>query len=170
MRFLSVNFFFICLLTACQSPAVGDYRDNIVKNERTVFNILVGKDGENEKKQKSIIAGDYDAAVKLSDQEKSKIDRVINNIQSTPTDDVKYGEELKKSAIAYYSALRDLHYADHKVILLYKELQMNHHSSKVSDSIISLEKMKRPLFDKVYSAEKNYQNILEKFDEENRIK
>ena len=69
MRFLSVNFFFICLLTACQSPAAGDYRDNIVKNERTVFNILVGKDGENEKKQKSIIAGDYDAAVKLSDQE-----------------------------------------------------------------------------------------------------
>lgn len=105
-------------LSSCQSKRAAHLNTVLVHAERAVFNIIVGKNGPNEKKLKCIIKGDFECALQAIDDKEQAFNKVINEINALETKDVEYGNDLKKAAISYYDALKQMEISDRQEIAL----------------------------------------------------
>jgi len=157
-------------LLGCKSPEAGKFREEIVKNERMAFNIVLSKDSYDEQKLESLIKNDFKGALVAVDKQSKQFDSLIQHIKSLPAENIAEGPQLKEAAINYYTALKDLHYFDRKeieqqeVIFLGKDK----YSSTSSNRLIELARQKKRLYEKVYQQEDLLKKAFTKFDLANR--
>lgn len=160
----------MCSLLGCKSPEAGKFREEIVKNERIAFNIVLSKDSYDEQKLESLIKNDFKGALVAVDKQPKQFDSLIQHIKSLPAENIAEGPQLKEAAINYYTALKDLHYFDRKeieqqeVIFLGKDK----YSSTSSNRLIELARQKKRLYEKVYQQEDLLKKAFTKFDLANR--
>ena len=72
----------ILSLISCQSKKAAHLNTVLGSAERAVFNIMVGKNGLNEKKLKCVIDGDFKCALQMVDEEEQAFNKIINNINA----------------------------------------------------------------------------------------
>ncbi|WP_412467612.1 hypothetical protein [Pedobacter sp. KLB.chiD] len=132
------NIFFTLLifcLIACQSKKAVQLNTVLANSERTVFNIMVGKNGPNERKLKCIIDCDFKCALQAIDDKEQAFNKVINEINALEIKDVEYGNDLKKAAISYYDALKQLEMSDRREIALQQLSQDKNSTIQVRDRV-----------------------------------
>ena len=113
----------ILSLISCQSKKAAHLNTVLGSAERAVFNIMVGKNGLNEKKLKCVIDGDFKCALQMVDEEEQAFNKIINNINAAETNDIKYGNALKKAAVSYYKAVKQLEVFDRHEIIVQQQSQ-----------------------------------------------
>ncbi|MGC5745629.1 hypothetical protein [Chryseobacterium sp. NFX27] len=170
MRANIILIILMCSLLGCKSPEAGKFREEIVKNERIAFNIVLSKDSYDEQKLESLIKNDFKGALVAVDKQSKQFDSLIQHIKGLPAENIAEGPQLKEAAINYYTALKDLHYFDRKeieqqeVIFLGKDK----YSSTSSNRLIELARQKKRLYEKVYQQEDLLKKAFTKFDLANR--
>lgn len=124
-------------LSSCQSKKAAQLNTVLVHAERNIFNIMVGKNGPNEKKLKCLIDGNFKCALQAVDDKKKAFNQVINEINAVETKDIEYGNELKKAAISYYDAVKQVEISDRQEIVLQQLSQDKKHTVQVRDSAMA---------------------------------
>ncbi|MFC1226111.1 hypothetical protein ACFE6N_20070 [Pedobacter sp. BG31] len=124
-------------LISCQSKKAVQLHTVLSNSERAVFNIMVGKNGPNERKLHCIIDGDFKCALQAVDDKEKAFNTVINKINAVETNDIKYGNDLKKAAIGYYNALKQFEIADRQEIALQQLSHDKTNTAQVRDSAMA---------------------------------
>jgi len=134
------NILFILLifgLTSCQSKKAAHLNTVLLQAERTVFNIMAGKNGPNEKKLECIINGDFKCALQAIDDKEQAFNKVINEINTVETNDIEYGNDLKKAAISYYDTVKQVEISERQEIALQQLSQDKTNKEEVRDSAMA---------------------------------
>jgi len=98
---------------------------------------MVGKNGPNERKHHCIIDDDFKCALQAVDDKERAFNTVINNINAVETNDIKYGDDLKKAAISYYNALKQFEISDRQEIALQQLSHDKTNTAQVRDSAMA---------------------------------
>jgi len=136
MRNILFTLLIFCL-ASCQSKRAVQLHTVLSNSERAVFNIMVGKNGPNERKHHCIIDGDFKCALQAVDDKERAFNTVINNINAVETNDIKYGNDLKKAAISYYNALKQFEISDRQEIALQQLSHDKTNTAQVRDSAMA---------------------------------
>lgn len=158
-------------LTACQPRKAIALKDTIHRQERAIFNILVGKSGLESKKLELLIKHDYDAALAVVNDQAQAFDKAIDSIATLPTEGIKQGNELKNATVDYYEAVKELQLFDRQMI----ENRQISDTAKgdvlqaAQDKDLSLSRQKQELYKKVHEKEIVYSAALERFNTANGI-
>lgn len=170
LKILSFAFLLISI-TSCQSRKASDFRETIDQQERVAFNIVVGKDGPEEKKLQYLIKDDYKGALAAVDQQAAAFDKLIEDIKALPADGIEQGGELKNAAINYYTALKALHFYDKKEIVQREAIVKlkGEALQPAQRELIELAVQKKALYQNVYKQERMLHEASKKFNTANRI-
>ncbi|SDG43512.1 hypothetical protein SAMN05421827_106210 [Pedobacter terrae] len=170
------NILFILLifgLTSCQSKKAIHLNTVLVRAERTVFNIMVGKNGPNEKKLQCLIDGNFKCALQAIDDKEQAFNAVINEINSVEINDIKYGNALKKAAISYYDAVKQVEISDRQEIVLQQLSQDKTNTVKVRDSAMAkqhqLLNKKQEMRQLISKKENKFAEIQKQFNSVNHL-
>ncbi|SFA46599.1 hypothetical protein SAMN04488511_10616 [Pedobacter suwonensis] len=136
MRNILFTLLIFCL-ASCQSKRAVQLHTVLSNSERAVFNIMVGKNGPNERKHHCIIDGDFKCALQAVDDKERAFNTVINKINAVETNDIKYGNDLKKAAISYYNALKQFEISDRQEIALQQLSHDKTNTAQVRDSAMA---------------------------------
>lgn len=136
MRNILFTLLVFCLIS-CQSKKAVQLHTVLSNSERAVFNIMVGKNGPNERKHHCIIDGDFKCALQAVDDKERAFNTVINKINAVETNDIKYGNDLKKAAISYYNALKQFEISDRQEIALQQLSHDKTNTAQVRDSAMA---------------------------------
>ncbi len=136
MRNILFTLLVFCLIS-CQSKKAVQLNKVLSNSERAVFNIMVGKNGPNERKLRCIIDGDFKCALQAVDDKERAFNTVINKINAVETNDIKYGNDLKKAAISYYNALKQFEISDRQEIALQQLSHDKTNTAQVRDSAMA---------------------------------
>lgn len=167
--FLIISLFF--LLVSCQHRDAIDFKAKILAQERTAFNIVLAKNGSESKKLEYLIKDNYEAALETVTIQAKEFDKLIQDIKIIPEDDIKEAGSLKTAAIAYYTALKDLHLYDKKEIeqrALIQKLEDKDLRSE-QKKLLDLAIQKNALYSKVYKQEEFLNKAFKKFDSANGL-
>ncbi|WP_145856470.1 hypothetical protein [Pedobacter suwonensis] len=170
------NILFILLifgLTSCQSRKATHLNTVLVRAERTVFNIMVGKNGPNERKLQCLIDGNFKCAMQAIDDKEQAFNAVINEISSVEINDIKYGNALKKAAISYYDAVKQVEISDRQEIVLQQLSQDKTNTVKVRDSAMAkqyqLLNKKQEMRQLISKKESKFAEIQKQFNSVNHL-
>lgn len=163
--------FLLITLVSCKPQKAIELKAAIDQQERTVFNILVGKNGSEEQKLESLVKDDYKGALSFVDQQEKEFDKVIGEIAALPADGVKQGDQLKTAAMDYYGALKELHIFDRQEIA---QQEISSHTDgealrAAQHKILELNRQKQEMYKKVYEKEKAFHEVTEQFNSANGI-
>ncbi|MFF5379655.1 hypothetical protein [Pedobacter suwonensis] len=136
MRNILFTLLVFCLISYQSKKAVQLHKV-LSNSERAVFNIMVGKNGPNERKLRCIIDGDFKCALQAVDDKERAFNTVINKINAVETNDIKYGNDLKKAAISYYNALKQFEISDRQEIALQQLSHDKTNTAHVRDSAMA---------------------------------
>jgi len=164
--------FLLTVLTSCKSKKAVEFRDVIAKQERVAFNILVGEGGAEEEKLHCLIKKDFKGALVAVDKIEQGFNNIIKTIEALPTEGVKQGDELKKSAIDYYSGLRDMKNREREEIAQ-QEAGYDKDSEKASrahEQLLELNKEQLVMSGKVREKDEKLHHTLQQFEEVNNLK
>lgn len=156
-------------MNGCESSKVADFNKSLERSERKAFQIIVGKEGSENKKLKCLEKGDYKGAIAAVEQQAVEFDSLIANIKKLSTDGIPDGEPLKTASIAYYQSLKELHFFDRKEIEQQALIQTlkNEERNTAQNTLISLAREKKMLYNKVYEKESLLQTATENFNAAN---
>lgn len=124
----------ILILASCQSKKAVHLKTVLKQKERTIFNIMVGKNGPSERKLKCLIDDDFKCALLAINEEERAFDKIISEINTLETSDTKYGNELKTATVSYYKAVKDLEVFDRLDIAQQQISQNKTNTEKVRDA------------------------------------
>lgn len=161
----------LIILGSCKPQKAIELKAAIDQKERTVFNMLVGKNGSEEKKLAFLVKDDYKSALAAVDQQEKEFNQLIREIAELPTEDIKQGNELKTAAVNYYDALKALHLFDRQEIVQ-REASSNSEGEALQAAqhkILELGRQKQVMFQKVYEKESAFHQAMEKFNSVNGI-
>lgn len=133
------NIFFVMLilsLISCQSKKAAGLKITLEEKGRAVFNIMVGKNGHNERKLKCLINGDFHCAQQAINEEEQAFNKIIKEINALQTDHIKHGDELKAATINYYEAVKALEISDRLDIAQQQISQDKANTREVRDAAI----------------------------------
>lgn len=167
-------FYVSCILislVSCQSRKAATLNETIQQQERVAHKILLDKNGPESKKLNCLVNEDFQCALAQLDQEEQAFNGLIKSIDSLSVDGIKQGSELKKAAIDYYAALKELYTFDRTQIahqdtlsgLKGEALQAGQHK------ILQLNQQKKQLFEKVYEKESIFHKEQERFNAANNM-
>lgn len=160
------------VIASCQSKNAVHLKTALEQKERTAFNILVGKKGPNERKLKCLIDGDFKCAQQAITEEEQAFDKIISEINALETGDIKYGNALKKAAVSYYKAVKQLEVFDRHEIIVQQQSQKAN-TEQLRDSIIAkqgqLLKHKSEMRKVINNREKQLAEIQKQFNSVNRL-
>lgn len=156
-------------MNGCESSKVADFNKSLERSERKAFQIIVGKEGSENKKLKCLGKGDYKGAIAAVEQQAVEFDSLIANIRKLSTEGIPDGEPLKTASIAYYQSLKELHFFDRKEIEQQALIQTlkNEERNTSQNTLISLARKKKMLYNKVYEKEALLQTATENFNASN---
>lgn len=97
----------ILVMASCQSKKAVHLKTVLELKKRTVFNIMLGKNGPNERKLKCLIDGNFKCAQQAITEKEKAFDKIISEINALETEDVKYGNKLKSATSNYYKAFKE---------------------------------------------------------------
>lgn len=163
--------FLLVALVSCKPKKAIELRAIIVKQERVAFNILVGEGGAEEEKLHCIIKKDFKGALAATDKIEQGFNNIIKTIEALPTEGVKQGNELKKAAVDYYTALRELKIMERKEILQ-QEAAYDKDPEKASmaqNKLLELNKEQLVMSGKVSGKDAVLNNTLQQFDKANHL-
>lgn len=163
-------FIFLSLIS-CQSPKAKALKQAVLNKERTVFRILLDKNGSETKKQECLIKNDYPCALKAVDTQNDEFNRIITDLESLKDEDTKEGDLLRNASVNYYKALKELHLFDRKEIeqqMLISQLPQDK-MKDAQDELIILARQKKSLYTKVYEKEGLLSEAMKKFDDANGL-
>jgi len=126
----------ILIVSSCQSKKAVHLKTVLEQKERVVFNIMLGKNGPNEQKLKCLIDGDFKCAQQAITEEERAFDKIISEINSLETGDIKYGNELKSATSNYYKAVKEFEIFDRLVIAQQQISQNKTNTEKIRDAAI----------------------------------
>lgn len=158
-------------LASCKSKRAIEFREAIVQKERVAFNILVGKSGPDEQKLECLVKEDYKGALAFLNKEEKEFDKLINDIETLPADGIQQGKELKRAAVNYYVALKELQIFD-RAEITHREAAQHSEGDELwaaQKKIIALNLQKQDMYKKVYEKEKALHEALIKFNEVNSL-
>jgi len=163
---------FLISLVSCEPRKAMALKETIAQKERVAYKILLDKNGPESKKLDLLVKEDYPGALALLNEEEQAFNGLISSLDSLSVDDIKQGSELKKAAIDYYAALKELY--------TYDRVQIAHQDSLSGlkgealyagqNKILELNKQKQLLFDKVFEKESALHKEQESFNTANNIK
>jgi hypothetical protein len=163
----------ILSLISCQSKKATHLNTVLVSAERTVFNMMAGKNGLNEKKLKCVIDDDFKCALQVIAEEESAFNQIINKINAVETNDIKYGNALKKAAISYYEAVKQHEISDRREITLQQLSHNKANTKQLRGSAIAkqgqLLKYKLEMRKLINKKEKQLSEIQKQFNAVNRL-
>ncbi|WP_431292542.1 hypothetical protein [Pedobacter sp. P26] len=163
----------ILSLISCQSKKAKHLNTVLGSAERTVFNMMAGKNGLNEKKLKCVIDGDFKCALQVVDEEERAFNQIINKINAVETNDIKYGNALKKVAISYYEAVKQLEIFDRHEIAIQQLSQNKANTVQLRDNAIAkqgqLLKYKSEMHKLINKREKQLSEIQKRFNSVNHL-
>ncbi|MET3879575.1 hypothetical protein [Chitinophaga sp. OAE865] len=170
------NIFIIIFLltgfTSCKPEKAIELRAVIVKQERAAFNILVGKSGAEEEKLNCLINKDFKGAQAAVDKIEKGLNNIVKTIEALPAEGVKEGDELKKAAVDYYTALRDLKTMERKEIVQ-REAAYDKDKEKASialNRLLELNKEQLTMSGMVSEKGAVLHNTLQQFNEINNLR
>ncbi|WP_281233285.1 hypothetical protein [Flavobacterium gelatinilyticum] len=164
------SFLFI-IISSCKSSRAADFKESLDQSERRAFEIIVGKEGSGEEKLKYLEKEDYKGAIKAVEQQAVEFDALIAAIRKLSSEGVPEGESLKTASVEYYQALKALNVFDKKEIeqqALLKTLK-NNESKNASDSLMTLTRQKKQLYNAVYEKEARLHTAAESFKAANGL-
>lgn len=126
----------ILVMSSCQSKKAVHLKTVLEQKERDVFNIMLGKNGPNERKLKCLIVGDFKCAQQAITDEEQALDKIISEINALETGDIKYGNELKSATSNYYKAVKESEIFERLVIAQQKISQNKTNTEKIRDAAI----------------------------------
>ncbi|CAH0168846.1 MULTISPECIES: hypothetical protein [unclassified Pedobacter] len=126
----------ILIVSSCQSEKAVHLKTVLEQKERVAFNIMLGKNGPNEQKLKCLIAGDFKCAQQAITKEEQAFDKIISEINSLETGDIKYGNELKLATDKYYKAVKEFEVFDRLIIAQQQISQNKTNTEKIRDAAI----------------------------------
>lgn len=159
-------------LVSCEPRKAITLKETIAQKERVAYKILLDKNGPESKKLDLLIKEDYPGALALLEQEEQAFNGLISSLDSLSVDDIKQGSELKKAAIDYYTALKELHTYD-RVQIAHQDALSGLKGEALyagQNKILELNKQKQLLFDKVFEKENAFHKEQESFNTANNIK
>jgi len=160
-------------LISCQSKKAAHLNTVLVSAERAVFNMMVGKNGLNEKKLKFVIDGDFKCALQMVDEKERSFNQIIKKINAAETSDIKYGNALKKAAISYYETIKQLEISDRQEITIQQLSQNKANTEQLRDSAIAkqgqLLKYKLEMRKLINKKEKQLSEIQKQFNSVNHL-
>ncbi|MCX2492654.1 hypothetical protein OQX63_04170 [Pedobacter sp. PF22-3] len=98
---------------------------------------MAGKNGPNEKKLECIINGDFKCALQAIDEKEQAFNKVITEINTVETNDIEYGNDLKKAAISYYDTVKQVEISERQEIALQQLSQDKTNKVEVRDSAMA---------------------------------
>ncbi|RLJ79629.1 hypothetical protein [Pedobacter alluvionis] len=162
----------ILSLISCQSKKAAHLNTVLKHADRAVFNMMVGKNGLNEKKLKCVIDGDFKCALQVVNEEERAFNQIINKINAAETNDIKYGNALKSAAISYYEAVKQLEVFDRHEIVVQQQSQKAN-TEQLRDSVIAkqgqLLKHKLEMRTVINKKEKQFAEIQKQFNSVNNL-
>lgn len=163
--------FLLISFTSCKSRRTIEFREAIVQKERVAFNIVLGKNGSEVQKLERLIKNDYKGALALVDKQAREFDQLIKDIESLPADGIRQGEALKRAAVDYYAALKELHFFDRREIAQSEAIHQlgDEELSVAQHELVALAHEKKIFYEKVYRQEEMFATVLKKFDAANDI-
>ncbi|GGG58988.1 hypothetical protein [Epilithonimonas arachidiradicis] len=166
--FIIISLFF---LVSCQQRDAVDFKTKVLAQEKSAFNIVLAKDGSGSRKLEYLIKDNYEAALKMVAAQEKEFDQMINDIKVIPENDIREASVLKRSAVAYYSALKNLHLYERKEIEQRAIIQKlkNKNSEAEQKKLLDLAIQKKGLYAKVYQQEAILSAALKKFDNANGL-
>jgi hypothetical protein len=126
----------ILIVSSCRSKKAVHLKTVLEQKERIVFNIMLGKNGPNERKLKCLVDGDFKCAQQAITEEERAFDKIISEINTLETGDIKYGNELKSATSNYYKAVKESEIFDRLVIARQQISQNKTNSEKIRDAAI----------------------------------
>ena len=163
--------FLLISLVSCKPRKAITLNETIKQQERVAYKILLDKDGPESKKLNCLVKEDYKGALAQLDHEEQAFNGLIRDIETISVYNIKQGSELRKAAIDYYTALKELHTFD--------RIQIAHQDSlsglqgEALDAgqhkILELNQQKQQLFESVYEKERVFQKEQQLFNMANDI-
>ncbi|WP_343523855.1 hypothetical protein [Pedobacter sp.] len=126
----------ILIVSSCQSKKAVDLKTVLEQKEQRVFNIMLGKNGPNERKLKCLIDGDFKGAQQAITEEERAFDKIINEINALETGDIKWGNQLKSATSNYYKAIKEFEIFDRLIIVQQQISQNKTNTEKIRDAAI----------------------------------
>jgi len=163
----------ILILTSCQSKKAVHLKTVLKQKERTIFNIMVGKNGPSERKLKCLIDGDFKCALLAIDEEERAFDKIIGEINALETGGTKCGNELKTATVSYYKAVKDLEVFDRLDIAQQQISQNKTNTEKVRDAAmhkqLQLSRDKLEVHKIINQKEQRLIEVQKQFNSANRL-
>lgn len=163
--------FLLVSMASCKPRKAIALKENIVRKERMVFNMLVGKNGLEEQKLNFLVKNDFQGALAQVDKQEKEFDQLIREIETLPAEGIRQGHELKTAAVAYYTALKELHVFDREEISQREAIQQAGGEAlrAAQDKYLELNLQKQDRYKKVYEKERAFYQALEQFNAVNDI-
>lgn len=158
-------------MSSCNSSKATDFKKALEQSEHRAFDIIVGKNGSEEKKLQYLEKEDYKNAIKTVNQQAIDFDILIADIRNLSTNDIPEGQSLKTASLEYYQSLKELHIFDKKEIeqqVLLKTLKKDELES-AQNKLIELAKQKKMLYNTLYKKEALLYTATERFEKANSI-
>jgi len=164
---------FLLVLISCKSRKATQLNTALEQKGRTVFNIMVGKNGPSERKLKCLIDGDFKCALQAIAEEEKAFDTVISEINALQTTDIKHGNELKTASVNYYEAVKSLALFDRADIALQQISRDKTNTAQVRDAAIhkqlQLSRDKMEIHKTINKKELVLAEVQKQFDELNHL-
>lgn len=164
-------FFLLLGIVACKPQKATDFKNAILHLADSTKNIVLTKESPEEAKQQSLAKQDYTAAAAALEKEEQAFNALIQRVQAMSTEGIKEGEAVKKAALGYYTALRDLYTYDRRQLPLHAAASNPDQAKAMAatDQLYQSYKDKQAAFNEVYKKEDSLSLALKQFDTANGL-
>lgn len=159
-------------LASCQPKKAVALKDAISQKERIAFNMLVGKEGSENRKLGYFINGKYDSALAVIDQQENEFNELISELDALPVEGIKEGAALKDAAKNYYTTLKELQLLDRLVVANRKSgmESKGEQLDSINNQSLELSNRKLEMYKRVHEKEELLYEAQNKFNAANGLK
>lgn len=171
MKNLIIYIIIVFPLFSCNKNGAITFRDSITQKEHDISDMLISKNGLESRKLEYLIAEDFDQALAITDSQQVVFDKIIQELKRVNSNQFSGGDHLKKAAVEYHMALKELYLYPKKEITWQKKLSTATKQDKDSlqHDLLEIYKDKQEYFQNVYKANEAYVLAVQRFNKENRL-
>ena len=158
-------------ILSCENQRAKNFLHKIDLQERASAAIIAGENGTESQKLEHMISNNFDSALLVNEKQQAEFDEIIQQIESLSTTDLEDGKILKMESVQYYQALKNLYgYAKWEIQQQKRVREARGKDQlKAQDSLISLTKRKKQLFQEVYHHDSLFNSEKERFAKRHKL-
>ncbi|EJL73913.1 hypothetical protein [Chryseobacterium populi] len=163
----------VTTIISCSNKKAADFKKSITDKKSEVYNMLLGEKGLESRKLDYLIKQDYSNALLLVDQQETKFNSVIKDIEMLNPDGIEDGKQVQKAAVDYYRILKKLFLCSRDEIEQQVVTRSKSDEKKISaaqDRILEVLLEKQKLYQQLYEKDELLFKALKQFDDKNGLK